>query len=90
MHLLKLPESRRENESADGVAISGGTVRVELTPCIAFGNIEARQVANTGDLNEIRSLYEMGTVYRPIRDETGSVAVLHAPRDFDLLGIANN
>jgi hypothetical protein len=42
VHLLKLPESRRENETADGISVSICAMGVKFTACIAFGDVEAR------------------------------------------------
>jgi hypothetical protein len=47
MHLLKVSESRRKNESTDGITISVRAMRVKFTACVTFGNVEARQVAST-------------------------------------------
>jgi len=42
VYLLDPSESRRENESANWIAIAVCTMRVEFTACIAFGDVEAR------------------------------------------------
>ena len=89
VYLLELPERFREHQSSNRVPHSGRAVRVQFTTLVAFGDVHARQVADAGDLDEVRGLDEGDAVDRAVRDEARAVAVLQAPRDFDLLGVAD-
>ena len=42
MYLLKLPESRRENETTNGITVSICAMGVKFTACVTFGDVEAR------------------------------------------------
>lgn len=87
--LLQLSERRGEHQSADGITETSSPMRVQLAAFIALGDVHARQIADAGDLHEIRGLDEGGAVDTAIGDETRAVTILHTPRDFDLLGVTD-
>jgi len=88
-YLLKLPERRGKDETSYRIAVSVCAVGVEFTACVAFWDVETRQIASTSDLDKVRCLHEMGTFDGSVRDQTSAVPIIHAPRDFEALGIPN-
>ena len=62
---------------------------VELASLITLGDVDLGQVADTGNLDIVRGLDEVRASDRAVGNETGPVAVLGAPGDFDTLGVAD-
>jgi len=61
------------------------TVRVQFSSGITSGNVYLGQIADTSDLDEIRSLDKMSAANRPVRNQPSAIAALETPCDFDTL-----
>jgi len=92
MQLLRLPivERAREDQAADGITIASGTMRIKLPTSIAGGDIQGCQVTDARYLDVIGGLDEVSAFDGARWDDTSSVSGLYAPRDLDLLCVAND
>lgn len=78
------------DETTDGVSTARGSVRVKLSSVIAPLDVELREVSDTGDLDELVRLEEVGTLDGTVGNETCAVARLETPRDYDSLCVTDS
>lgn len=83
--LFPLAERIAEYKTAMGVSETVSAVGIELSTRILGGDVHLRKVAIASDLDIVRSLHEMRALDGAVGDETSAVAVIHAPRNHDLL-----
>lgn len=90
MQLLQLAtvEHVGEDQATDGIAISGGTMRIELTTGITGGDIHGGEITNTRYLDVIGGLNEVSSLNCSRGNEACSVSGLGTPRNDDLLNVS--
>jgi len=77
------------DQSANGVAVAGSTVRVEFTTLITRLNVDLGEITGTGDLDVITGTDKMNAFEGAIRDDARAPAALGAPSNFLLLCVTN-
>jgi len=78
-----------EEKGAERVTTLIGTVGVEFSSGISWVDVDKLLIDKASDLNVIRSLHELNTSDRTLRDDTGTVAWLCAPSDVFTFGVAD-
>lgn len=63
---------------------------VKLATLVALGDVDAREVADTSDLDVVGCLDEVRAGDGPLWHDTRSVAGLDAPGDLDALGVTDD
>lgn len=79
VQLLELAERIREDKPSDRIAIAVCTVRIKLATSIPSGDIQAREVAHTGDLDVVWRLHEVRAANAAVRNDARAIAVLETP-----------
>jgi len=77
------------NETTDGVAVTIGTVVVELASFVAVGDVDLGEVTLAGDLDVLGGLHEVDAFEGALGHHAGAVAGLGAVGDHLAFGIAD-
>jgi len=85
VNLLEWAKGRREDQASNGVSVAIRAVWIKLTTAISSRDVDFRKVPNPCYLDKVWRLHEMGASDGTIRNETSSVANLHAIGDGDAL-----
>jgi len=87
--LQGVPESVAKDEAANRVAVTVGSMGIELSSLVLLGDVELGEVALASNLHVIGSLDEMYTLESTIGDGPCAAAGLGAPCNLITFGVAN-
>jgi hypothetical protein len=88
---LPLPKAGSGHSFAKKLCVlTIGTPVVQFTAFVSLLNVELGEIADTSDLNVIRSLDKVDTLKGTVRDETRAATRLGAPSNFLLLRNADS